>query len=211
MKDVYTRRWRTHNTPERRIYTSVAANVLNIGDKVLILLPTDSHKMLMTWNGPYSVVDCIGLADYRVQLETETKVFHINMLKRYYDRLSDGNDSKNVDRGSATNAGVEVEEDQAAAGVLEEDDGDDLELFVPEKQNSDAGSLDEVHICPDMSQKQKDEMWVLLQEYQDIFSNIPDKTDDIEHQIVLTDSNPVRAKIYPVPYSLRDAVKEELS
>jgi len=30
VKDVYTRRWRTHNTPERRIYTSVAANVLNL-------------------------------------------------------------------------------------------------------------------------------------------------------------------------------------
>jgi len=182
------------------------ARKLNVGDKVLILLPTDSHKMLMTWKGPYSVVDCIGLADYRVQLETETKVFHINMLKRYYDRFSE-----NVDRGSATDAGVEVEEDQAAAGVLEEDDGDDLELFVPEKQNSDVGSPDEVHVCPDLSQRQKDEIWVLLREYQDIFSNIPGKTDVIEHQIVLTDSNPVRARIYPVPYSLRNAVKEELS
>ena len=51
------------------------ARKLNVGDKVLILLPTDSHKMLMTWKGPYSVVDYIGLAAYRVQLETETKVF----------------------------------------------------------------------------------------------------------------------------------------
>ena len=133
------------------------------------------------------------------------------MLKRYYDRLPDVNDSKTVDRGSATDAEVEVEEDQAAAKVLEEDDGDDLELFVPEKQSSDAGSPDEVHICPDLSKRQKDEIWVLLREYQDIFSNIPGKTDVIEQQIVLTDSNPVRTRIYPVSYSLRNTVKEELS
>ena len=29
LKDVYLRRWRTHNMPKRRIYTSVAANVLS--------------------------------------------------------------------------------------------------------------------------------------------------------------------------------------
>jgi len=32
VKDVHIHRWRMHNTPERRIFTSVAANVLNTGD-----------------------------------------------------------------------------------------------------------------------------------------------------------------------------------
>ena len=45
---------------------------LKVGDKVLILLPTDSHKMLMTWKGLYTVTECIGLTDYRIQLESGT-------------------------------------------------------------------------------------------------------------------------------------------
>jgi len=47
--------------------------------------------------------------------------------------------------------------------------------------------------------------------YSDIFSNITGETDVTEHHINLTDSNPVRAKTYPVPYSLSEEVKKELS
>jgi len=55
---------------------------LKVSDKVLVLLPTDNHKMLMMWKGPYDVVECIGATDYRIQLGSHSKVFHINMLKR---------------------------------------------------------------------------------------------------------------------------------
>ena len=30
---------------------------LNVGEKVLILLPTDNNKLTMQWKGPYSVID----------------------------------------------------------------------------------------------------------------------------------------------------------
>lgn len=86
-----------------------------------------------------------------------------------------------------------------------------LGVYIPEKRTSESGSLEEIHINPDLTPAQKQELWSLLREYSDIFSITPGETDVIEHQIVLTESNPVRAKTYPVPYSLREEVKAELS
>ena len=101
--------------------------------------------------------------------------------------------------------------EDVAAGVLEENDSDSLELFVPGSVSSEPGSVDEVHINPELSRQQTDALWKLLRTYSDIFSNKPGCTDIAEHKILLTDSNPVRAKTYPVPYSLRETVKEELA
>ena len=93
---------------------------LNVGDKVLILRSTDSHKMLMTWKGPYTVVECIGLADYRIQLESGTKVFHINMLKQYYERDSKVQHKPDKQKKQKPVIGSEpvTEDDEVAAGVL---------------------------------------------------------------------------------------------
>ena len=43
---------------------------------MLILLPTDSKKLLMQWRGPYSV-------------EMETKTYHVNMFMKYISREPD--------------------------------------------------------------------------------------------------------------------------
>ena len=59
---------------------------LAAGDKVLVLLPSDNNKLLMHWKGPFEVLERIGLTDYRIDQAGRTKVFHLNMLKRYYER-----------------------------------------------------------------------------------------------------------------------------
>ena len=46
---------------------------LEVGDRVLILLPTDSNKLLMQWRGPYTVESCVGANDYRVKMGSKTK------------------------------------------------------------------------------------------------------------------------------------------
>ena len=55
------------------------------GEKVLILLPTSTSKLLAQWQGPYSIVRRVGKVNYEVDLNDRRKrrrVFHINMLKR---------------------------------------------------------------------------------------------------------------------------------
>ena len=54
--------------------------------QVLILLPTDSNKLLMQSRGPYTVESCVGAKDYRVKMGSKTKMYHVNMLKKYIAR-----------------------------------------------------------------------------------------------------------------------------
>ena len=62
---------------------------LSMGDKALVLLPTDKNKLLMKWKGPYVVKERVGLNDYRIDVGGgggKTKVYHINLLKRFHKR-----------------------------------------------------------------------------------------------------------------------------
>lgn len=58
---------------------------LNVGDKVLLLLPTDTNNLLLNGKGPFEIAfDC----DYKIILQDgKSKVFHVNLLKKYEDRV----------------------------------------------------------------------------------------------------------------------------
>ena len=53
------------------------------GDKVLLLLPTDTNKLLMQWKGDYEIMSKCGNGnDYRVEVNKKVKTFHANILKK---------------------------------------------------------------------------------------------------------------------------------
>ena len=57
------------------------------GDKVLLLLPTDTKKLLMQWKGSYEIMSSCGKGnDYRAEENKKVKTFHANMLKKYVKR-----------------------------------------------------------------------------------------------------------------------------
>ena len=55
------------------------------GDKVLVLLPTDHNKLLMQWKGPFEVSAVVGLNDYKVRVKGKDRVYHANLLKKYFE------------------------------------------------------------------------------------------------------------------------------
>ena len=57
-----------------------------VGDQVLVLLPSDSYKLLMQWRGPYTVEIRVGANDYRIKMGSKTKTYQVNMLKKYIAR-----------------------------------------------------------------------------------------------------------------------------
>ena len=70
--------WHDHNAGQIQ---------LSIDDQVLILLPTDSNKLLAQWQGPYPIIQKTGPVDYCVDMYDHRKckrVFHVNMLKKCY-------------------------------------------------------------------------------------------------------------------------------
>ena len=51
------------------------------GDKVLVLLPTVTNKLLLQWKGPYDVTRVVGPNDYKVLMTGREKALHANLLK----------------------------------------------------------------------------------------------------------------------------------
>ena len=40
----------------------------------------------MQWKGPFEVSSVVGLNDYRVKVKGKEKVYHANLLKKYFER-----------------------------------------------------------------------------------------------------------------------------
>ena len=56
------------------------------GDEVLVLLPHETSKLLISWSGPYKVLERRGKVDYLIELPKGPKLYHANLLKRYHRR-----------------------------------------------------------------------------------------------------------------------------
>ena len=92
------------------------------GDKVLVLLPTDNKKLLMRWKGPFEVSTVVGLNDYKVLVKGKERVYHANLLKKYFeqeDSVSVGAVALGVNANSCENEHVErkVEEVDPADSI----------------------------------------------------------------------------------------------
>ena len=51
-----------------------------------MLQPTDDNKLVMQCKGPFEVSSVVGLNDYRVKVKGREKVYHANLLKKYFER-----------------------------------------------------------------------------------------------------------------------------
>ena len=76
---VRQRQWYDCNARERNF---------SVGDRVLVLRPTDTIKLKAQWQGPFEVTRQVPPVDYEVysghRLKSQRlKVCHVNMLRRY--------------------------------------------------------------------------------------------------------------------------------
>src|SRR6218665_3875694 len=172
---------------------------LQIGDRVKVLLPIKRNKMLLKWRGPYEVVDRIGELDYRVKLDDgRLKTYHINMLKKDVNREEGDIDTTECQ----TLATVVTVVNDGEIGYEEEM----LELFNGKQKETHKDVL----INPELSERKRKQVVGLLEEYSDIFSDVPGKTNLAEHEIKLTSDKPVRSKPYPTPYNLQKEINKEI-
>ncbi|CAM4640315.1 unnamed protein product [Caretta caretta] len=60
-----------------------------VGDQVMVLKALQAHKMEASWEGPFTVQERLGAANYLITFPTSNqkpKVYHINSLKPFYSR-----------------------------------------------------------------------------------------------------------------------------
>ena len=68
----------------------------NLGDKVLLLLPTSSNKLMAEWKGPFEVVRRVNKVDYVVRVGEKERMYHVNMLRPFHERVQNEIFSSNL-------------------------------------------------------------------------------------------------------------------
>ena len=194
----------------KKHYNQTARNrTFQPDDHVLLLLPTEGNKLLMQWKGPFKVVERIGRNDYRIEVKGKIRTFHVNMLKKYLfpERIPESSCSfedseRSVWEGVAI-AVVETEED--SDGIISDEDL----LKMPTTGGDE--TYKDVQYGSTLTPEQKVEAQRLVAEFHDIFTNVPGTTFLGEHKIELTSDEPIRLRPYPLPYSTRQTVSEEIA
>ena len=185
------------------------AKHLKEGDQVLLLLPTKLNKLEMQWQGPFDIIKKVRENDYVINLDGQHKMFHANMLRKYLVR-------KTIDNGMVILCGCRhleiATEGMAENDSLEETDtceerSDDIK-YCPLRATQ---TWKDVKISTDLNEDQQREVRQLLEEYSDVLTDIPGKTNLAECNIELTDDIPFRVKAYPVPYALKKEMDKEVS
>ena len=173
---------------------------LLVGDKVLILLPTDNNKLLMQWKGPFNIIKKVRENDYVLDMNGREKTFHANMLKKYLERMP-------VTVGSVCAIGS-LNLEIATSGITEESDYFKSEIAHCPLDAKE--SFEDVLISKDLTTEQQMQLQQLTEEFQDVLTDLPGETDLIECSINLVDDIPFRVNPYPVPFALKKEMNDEV-
>lgn len=169
------------------------------GDKALVLLPTATSKLLAQWKGPYKVIEKVGDVNYIIEINRKRKLFHINMLKQWYER--------------ETCEHMEPDQD-IVQSVLEIEDEEGLDDEVCDYLHNPPAvgkeSVDKVKINVDLDAGKQKQLRDICDEFQNVLSDIPGRTSLVQHDVKVMSEWPVHKKPYPLPYAIRDSVKQEI-
>ena len=180
----------------------------NCGDRVLLLLPTSSNKLLLQWRGPYTVVKKVSRHNYSLQVGQKEKTYHANLMKRYVERLDD----QGIDF-------VEGHDDQtdelptvpsSAMHVVEEGEEDECVVDISFPSMVQTESAKDVKFGEGVDEDKRMEMAALIHEFEDVLTDVPGKTDIISHTIELNTQTHIRSRPYQVPQAVRDTIREEV-
>lgn len=160
--------------------------ILNVGDKVLLLKAERVGKTGVAWEGPYQVLQCQERDNYVIQRESSLEkpmIVHINRLKLYRQR-------------------------QAQMFPVRQKSEEEFE--IPGLGSKEQNTLEQVNLAPGLTETQRLELRGVLQQFQTCFSNIPGKTDILEHHIETGSHAPIRSSPYPLNGPMKEIVEAEI-
>jgi len=67
----------------------------------------------------------------------------------------------------------------------------------------------DVKVNPELTEEQRCEVMKLLEEFQDVFTDVPSLTNLGKHPITLTTEEPTNSKLYSLPYAMqKEGIRE---
>jgi hypothetical protein len=165
------------------------------GDKVLALLPVPGNTLQARYFGPYLIEKKENDLNYVIVTPDRRKtkqLCHVNMLKSYYERKSGVQVVNAIEIGNNT------------------DIADTTELFnlseSTKLHNSDVlRNIDHTKLSH-LNEAQRRDIKVLVQEYQNLFPDVPSRTDRIAHDVEINDASPIKQH----PYRLNPTKQKHL-
>lgn len=195
---------------------------LKVGDKVLVLLPTDNNKLLMQWKGPYEIQEKVGMCDYRINVHGQLKIYHANMLKEYIERegtpkteerkvleeepdLEELMTEKNKGKDAMVVGSAVIDsEETTPEDAINNEDLLELGCATPKE------TVRDLVYGEKLSEEQITEIKGLTNKYAKIFTDKPGTFNLVEHCVTLTSEEPVRSRPYTVPYAIRSELRSEI-
>ncbi|GBN84721.1 hypothetical protein AVEN_133378-1 [Araneus ventricosus] len=158
------------------------------GDQVLILTTARANKFAARWAGPGKIESRISDTNYIVSIpgkKQSSQIYHINMMKPYYQRPELVNFLVSEDYNLLPNEDIEFPVVSCNPNIF-----DFNEMVIDSKLNDQLNS-------DQLQQLQK-----LLRRYDKLFSNEPGYTQLVEHDIVLMNESIVRVRPYKLSHSI---------
>ncbi|XP_076465997.1 uncharacterized protein LOC143297483 [Babylonia areolata] len=162
------------------------------GSRVLLLRPSKHNKLELEWQGPYTVLRRVGLADYCVQVGTKEKLYHANLLKQYVERIP-----------------------QMSLAIAVVDDGEiweetrTVERDIPLISLEASEGPEDVVVDP-TNPSLKEAVLKLVREFGDVLTDLPGRTNLETCSLQLNSDTPLRTKQYPLPFSQREVIQKEV-
>lgn len=135
------------------------------GDKLLVLLPSSTHKLKAEWQGPYEII-CKVEVDFELNVggpRKKTNIFHINMLRQWHEAVN-----------TSYLVGCVSPEDEVGE--------------VPD----DRRGCEEVIMGEHLTTTKQEDMIELITQYSDVVTSELGRTTVTEHKIWLTTTIPSR-------------------
>lgn len=175
------------------------------GDEVLLLLPDSSNKLLMAWKGPAKVLERRNRVDYLIELDGKQKLYHANLLKKYYTRGSIARIEGHSPQHPLDCEALTLTKNLPVIHQQTEENNEQEEIYTIEPDIKETPTIGK-----DLSASQEKDVETLIEKYKDVLSPIPGCTNAVTHDIILQTNKPIRAKVYPVPLHLKTTFDKEV-
>ncbi|XP_078797929.1 uncharacterized protein LOC144989406 [Oryzias latipes] len=157
------------------------------GQKVLLLLPSSTSKLLSKWQGPYTISQKMGPVTYEIHHPDKRKqyqTYHVNLLKEW----------KEPHHSPPEPVGLVVKECET-----EEDTSwhNFTKMTTPELSH--------------LTKTQETQIQQVLQAVPSLFRGKPGRTNLTKHAIRLKDNRPIRQRPYRVPQQFVGRLGEEIT
>ncbi|GFO33305.1 retrovirus-related pol polyprotein from transposon opus [Plakobranchus ocellatus] len=177
-----------------------------IGDKVLLLLPTNNSKLLLTWRGPFSVTRKISDVDYEIEIDGTRKTFHVNMLQKFHERPQYLCDEGERSTHSICTSVVDMKDYTSPSDC--EPTPEEATIELPALTQTQ--SYKDVDVGAELTDAERQDVENLLSSFSDVLTDLPGCTNLIEHRITLTTNKIVCLKPYKLPFRSREIVEKEV-